>query len=564
MCLLSTAQIPDWQWAKTLAGGRDDYGRSIDCDGKSNVVMVGDFLSDSIASNGTYFQNINPIGGIVNQYTLSDVFVSKYDSSGNVLWTESFGSDSMDIASGVTIDQADNIIVVGKFNGTAMHIGNIVLPRAVGSINYDAFVFKLDPNGNVVWAKSIGANGIDAGITVTTDENNDIYVGGMFTSANLNFGTSTYSSLGYDDIFISKYTSTGTPVWTQVFGSTENETVVDICADKNGYVYFTGEYRSSNLTIGTLLTGNLDSAPTTEVYVSKMDLNGNVIWSKTANSMAPEYVEGINVDSHKNVLITGRFSDYYFYIDGNAFQGDHILNPNCIGGSGYYLIKFDSVGTFQWFQTFENSNEETGLSVTTDKDDNIYVSAFARGTFIIIDTITVSNITNGVNLLLKYDTDGHIIWQKTFGDADHSGYGETDMDIDLSNQNILYLGGTFFKQNFVMDNVIAANTTSFTTEPLIAKLGDLGNTSVGIQHTASIHGFNFYPNPASDLLTIQAGDEHNTYNIDLINAQGQSVRTMKNHKGNRSLSLENIAAGVYFLKLSSDDWVESVRVVVTK
>ena len=81
-CFKSDAQIPNWEWAKTIEGWKDDNGRSIACDSKSNVVMVGDFLSDSIASGAQYFPNVNPTGGIINQYSLSDIFVSKYDSGG--------------------------------------------------------------------------------------------------------------------------------------------------------------------------------------------------------------------------------------------------------------------------------------------------------------------------------------------------------------------------------------------------------------------------------------------------------------------------------------------------
>jgi hypothetical protein len=156
--------------------------------------MVGDFLRDSIASGAQYFPNVNPTGGIINQYSLSDIFVSKYDSSGNIVWTKSFGGDSMDVASGVAIDQADNIIVTGKFNGATMVIGSIVLTKPIGQVTSDAFIFKLDPNGNVLWAKNIGGTSLEEGKAVTTDEYDNIYLAGLFWGANVNFGVNTFSS----------------------------------------------------------------------------------------------------------------------------------------------------------------------------------------------------------------------------------------------------------------------------------------------------------------------------------------------------------------------------------
>ena len=560
--LISEAQIPNWQWAQTIGGAKDDNGRSVATDSRSNVVLVGDFLSDSISCGGQYFQNVNPSGGIINQYMLSDVFVSKYDSVGNILWTKTFGGDSTDIAACVTIDEADNIIVVGKFNGPTMVVGSIVLTKPPTQGAFDAFIFKLDPNGNVLWAKSFGGSSPDEGRTVTTDENNNIYMGGIFWSANVNFGANTFSSVGDDDIYITKYSSTGTAIWTKVFGSSLSETVNDICADKQGYIYFTGEYRESNLTIGTLLPANFDGSPTTEVYVSKMDINGNVIWTNTANCQSPDYVRGVAVDLQKNVLITGRFADFYLDIDGYVFPGDQISNPNCTSGSGFFLIKFDSVGTFQWFQTISISKEEVGLSVKTDKQDNIFVSAFGHGDTLLIDTITKYNLPNSATLLLKYDPNGHIIWQKSFGEADHVGYGDTEADIDISKQGILFLGGTFFKQTYTMDGVTASNSTIYTTEPFVAKLESLNNPSVGIQDFYIEHEYLLYPNPTQDKVTLELNDEHSVNNLTLLNAQGQFVKEWKNQKGNISLSLEEIQSGIYFLKISNSVSVEMARVVV--
>ena len=561
-CLIGEAQIPNWEWAKTLAGSKDDNGRSIACDSKSNVVMVGDFLSDSISSGSQYFPNVNPTGGIINQYTMSDIFVSKYDSSGNILWTKSFGGDSMDIAAGVAIDQADNIIVVGKFNGDSMNIGSIVLRNPIGPVRSDAFIFKLDPYGNVLWAKNIGGTSIDEGKAVTTDEFDNIYIAGLFWSANVNFGANTYSSVGAEDIFISKYSSTGTAIWAKAFGSSINESVVDICADKQGHVYFTGEYRESSLIIGSMLTSNADSSPTTEVYVSKMDLNGNISWTKTANCIGSDYVKGVCVDQQQNVLITGRFSDFYIDIDGNVFPGDQIHNPFCTNGSGFFLIKFDSLGVFQWFQTISISIEEVGLSVRTDKDDNIFVAAFGKGDSLLIDTMMVYNIPISATLLLKYDPNGHIIWQKTFGEGDHQGYGDTETDIDISKQGLLYLGSTFFKQNYIMDGLTSVNTNLYTTEPIIAKLGPMANQSVGIQQTNSNHTFNLYPNPTRDKLNIQLNIQQESYTIRLLNIQGRLVKEWKNQNGTVSLSLGDIVEGIYFLELSNSSLFESSRIIV--
>lgn len=562
---LTFSQIPNWQWSKTMSGLKDDYAKSIACDSKGNVVMIGDFISDSIITGSIHLQNVHPNGGVLNQYKLSDIFVSKHDSLGNVLWAKSFGSDSSDFVFSVAVDNEDNIIVVGKFYGDTLKIGNIYLPKPLGQYTTDAFIFKLNPNGNVLWAKSIGGSTIEEGKAVTTDEQNNIYMAGMFWSANVNFGANTFSSNGYDDIFITKYTSTGTAIWTKTFGSSTNESVVDICSDKKGHIYFTGEYRSSNLTIGTLLTANLDSSPTTEVYVSKMDISGNIIWTKTANCSGADYVKGIAVDKQKNVLITGRFAEYYMNIGSYVFAGDHITNPNCTNGAGLFLIKFDSLGTFKWFQTISISYSEVGLSVKSDKDDNIYVAAFGKGDTLLIDNMMVYSIPNGAMLLLKYDPNGHIIWQKTFGTGDHSGYLDTETDIDISNQGSLYLGSSFMKPTYTMDTIISTNTNNFLVfEPIIAKLGVIVKQSLGTQDNFEEQTVSIFPNPTSDKLYIQSFNDQVFYNLILRNIQGQKIKEWNQLKGNTSLNINEIPAGIYIIEYSNKNWVKTNRILVSK
>lgn len=560
---LSFSQIPSWQWAKTIGGMKDDYCRSIACDSKSNVVMVGDFLSDSITSGSIHVQNIHPLGGILNQYSLSDIFVNKYDSSGNILWSKSFGGDSSDIVSSVTIDLADNIIVVGKFNGHTLHIGNVTLTKPLGQTAPDAFVFKLDPNGNVLWAKNTSGSSVEEGKAVTTDEDNNIYMAGQFWGSNVNFGANIFSSVGNDDIFITKYSSNGTALWTKTYGSVLSESVMDICADKKGHIYFTGEYRSSNLTIGTLLPPNIDSSPSTEIYVAKMDLNGNIVWNQTANSISGDYVYGICTDKQKNVIITGSFSEYYLHIDSNVFAGDHITNPNCTSGTGLFVIKFDSLGLFKWYQTISISFDEVGLSVKTDKDDNIYVAAFARGDSLLIDTMMLYGLTNSASLLLKYDPNGHIIWYKKFGDGDHVGTENVGMDIDISSQGSLYMGSSFMKPTYTIDNLNCNNTNnSLVFEPLIAKLGSFSNQSLGTKDHVDEYTCSIYPNPTSGNMHVLVNDHNLSYNINIYNIQGQTIKKLNRQKGHVTIEVHDIPSGIYFIELSNQQWSKTSRVLV--
>ncbi|HPI54641.1 MAG TPA: T9SS type A sorting domain-containing protein, partial [Chitinophagaceae bacterium] len=343
------------------------------------------------------------------------------------------------------------------------------------------------------------------------------------------------------------------------------ESVMNICADKKGHIYFTGEYRSSNLTIGTLLPPNIDSSPSTEIYVAKMDLNGNIVWNQTANSISGDYVYGICTDKQKNVLITGSFSEYYLHIDSSVFAGDHITNPNCTSGTGLFLIKFDSLGLFKWYQTISIAFDEVGLSVKTDKEDNIYVAAFARGDSLLIDTIMLYGLTNSASLLLKYNPNGHIIWHKKFGVGDHVGLENVAMDIDISNQGSLYMGSSFMKPTYTLDSINCTNTnTNMVFDPFIAKLGSLPNQSLGVEQVLDEHSFRIYPNPSSGNIHVLVNDNDISYNINIRNMQGQIIKSLSRLKGSVFIQLNDMPSGIYFIELSNQHWTKTSRVLIGK
>ena len=560
----ANAQIPNWQWAKSINGNRDDYGMSIATDNNSNVVMVGYFQSDSITNGNTSLHNSEPWNSIF-QPVVSDIFVSKYDSSGNVLWTKTFAGDSNEVANAVAIDKDNNIIVVGKFSGDSLQVGSTWLTKPSTQVSTDAFIFKLDPNGNAIWAKSIGSTGTEEGKVVCTDEKNNIYMGGTFwSSAMVNFGVNSFSSIGEDDIFITKYTSSGTPVWTKVYGSTISENISDICSDNTGHIYFTGEYRSSNLTIGSLLPANFESAPTTEIYLAKMDESGNIIWNNTANCIGADYVNGIAVNKNKNVMITGRFAEYYLVIDGDTLIGDHSNNPGCINGAGFYLIQFDSNGVYKWVQTIKKNNGEVGLSVATDKDDNILVSAWAIGDTLAIDSITIYNLPTSALLLLKYNTSGHILWQKTFGIGDHQGWENTKADIVISKANILYLGSSFMKPSISLDALTLTNPASLPNiEPYLAKLG-VSNNTLAINEIANNLNCIIYPVPTTNYINVEMQDKLENYHIYLYNSQGQIFFELKNQKGSSSIDLSFATNGIYYLAIQSSKGNKIQKVIINR
>ncbi|MBI4646145.1 MAG: T9SS type A sorting domain-containing protein [Bacteroidia bacterium] len=129
---LGSCYAQDWLWAKSAGGSSNDYCESITTDVNNNVIVTGSFYSSTITF-GTYT--------LTNASTdNSDIFIVKYDLSGNVLWAKSAGGGSSDDGSSITTDANNNVIVTGSFGSSTITFSSDTLTNAG---NYDIFVAKL-------------------------------------------------------------------------------------------------------------------------------------------------------------------------------------------------------------------------------------------------------------------------------------------------------------------------------------------------------------------------------------------------------------------------------------
>jgi hypothetical protein len=124
-------------------------------------------------------------------------FVNKYDPSGNLQWTQTIASDDSDYAAKIKIDAQGSIYVVGYTRGTlgAMSYGDV-----------DAFVSKLSPAGRILWTTQLGTDALDGGSGIAVDDNANVYIAGL-TDGSLG---APYSGL-YNDAFVAKLTPNSVP-----------------------------------------------------------------------------------------------------------------------------------------------------------------------------------------------------------------------------------------------------------------------------------------------------------------------------------------------------------------
>lgn len=156
-------QVPTWTYGISFGGTDLDLLQDMCIDRSNNIIMVGPFYSTDL--------QIGPF--TLSSNGIDDIFVSKFDNSGNVIWAKSFGGNGYDAVMAVASDDSDNIYITGSFDSDSIQFDGSELFKT-GITNM--FIVKLDENGNVLWAKQ-SYNSITCGaICLTINHSGDLFL----------------------------------------------------------------------------------------------------------------------------------------------------------------------------------------------------------------------------------------------------------------------------------------------------------------------------------------------------------------------------------------------------
>jgi hypothetical protein len=346
-------------WAKSAGIGGSasggDLGLSLSNDIYGNIYLSGIYKSSSITFGGNTL--VNPTGGG------PAAFIVRYDSLGNVHWAKSIsGSIGADGWSSKA-DNLGNVYLTGDFSSPTISFGTYTLTNASSTSN-DYFIVKYDSLGVVKWAKRAGGGSGEQGKSVAADKNGNVYVTGSFSSPSILFGTTTLirnPSVG-SDIFIVKYDSDGTVIWAKSAGGNDMDYPNSILVDNKNEIYLTGGFRSSTISFDGYVLSNSGSG---NIFISKYDALGNVVWAKTAvNGGGSGY--SLCQDASGSIFIGGSFVSPSITFDSTT------INVPVGSYDPMFILKVDPTGNIlcNWALT-SGGDDQNGLSA--DGNDNVYV-----------------------------------------------------------------------------------------------------------------------------------------------------------------------------------------------
>ncbi|MBD2448797.1 MFS transporter [Nostoc sp. FACHB-152] len=354
-------------WGKQFGSSGSDNVYAIATDNNNNFYLAGE-------TGSSWFSP--------KQSEAADFWVAKYDSNGNLLWGKQFGTSLtggyLNAAWGLDLDPAGNIYLSGLALKVNQNREIFDFPA-----EDDAWVIKLDSNGNQQWFTQIDTPFFNECYDLAVDKDGNSYFVG-WTQGLVKESDPSRSLLKYD-AWVTKVNTAGQIQWIQQLGSKNEglEFAWAVDTDSQGNVYVTGWTTSD---IGTIISKKTQGR---DIWLVKLSPdNGTQLWAKQFGSVGDDgmILSDMDIDAQDNIYLIGHTND-------KLGKGDKDANYNA------WLAKFDTQGNNKWIQQFGSKNNlDYPSGVTADNSGKVYVTGFTDS---VLGSITTGVDTSAVDAWLS-------------------------------------------------------------------------------------------------------------------------------------------------------------------
>jgi hypothetical protein len=585
------SQAPNFIWAKNLSGNQDEHARQMVVDAIGNVYCIGTFESivdfdpspaiTNFASNGLsdifllkldssghliwvkaigstgydaaisigfannseliisgYFSatvDLDPGPGVSNHTSLGgwDYFVSKFDTSGNFIWTYTVGSAG-------TENTLDAIILGQSIYVCGIYGGN-------------GFLTKLNQSGTQLWTKSLSGNGGSSIVSIDADADGNLYSFGEFGgTTDFDFGNLAYPltvpTIAGHLNFILKTDTNGVFKWVKTFGKSDSyQRAYAHKVNNQGDIFVTGFFSDSiDADMGNAVH-MLYSNGGQDAYVIRYDSSGAYQWSASYGAANYDMGYSINLDQNNDVYVCGMF---LHTVDFDPGIGTYNLS-SLAQSNNMYVLKLAYNGNFVWAKAIRSQSTVWPFNIQNDNIGNVYISGYYTG------STDFDPDPNGTYNLSSTGTDAFI-----------EKLGQCNIQAVITNNlgNLTANAATTYQW-------LRCGDSSFTLIPGATNQIYVPGVSGGYAVVVSINGcidtsdcFNYtapnginiikegkysiVPNPATGLVEISTND-FDIQQINIFNQIGQKLQVLIYESNKRQVTFDvgSIPKGVYFLQL---------------
>ncbi|CAN1544865.1 Secretion system C-terminal sorting domain [Flavobacteriaceae bacterium] len=477
-------------WGKTITGGLTKTISAMNADSNGNMYVTGTY------SGTVDFDPSANAAELIADTTLTNLFIAKYDTNGNFQWVKTI-SGNISTPTEIVFDAIGNFYFKGDYYTDVFDIdpspSNSIYLTPTGAP--DTYFVKFNPQGNLIWAKSI--NGLDS--------NSFSYSGNIVVKGN--------------------------------------------------YLYLTGQmngtyaFDSSNSTINNLTTTSPDG------FLAKYDLNGNYISASVLQDIdgaaSSSSYSSFTVDSNDNVYLTTDFVGTYD-LDPSPNSANYVTSDS----NGLYAIsKISANGSLAWVNIIPRNNYNFfSPKISVNSNNQLVVLANFGGALdfdssandFIVTASTNQNTESNTNIVLaKYNTTNGSFVAANKIDGQYEGYIESA--VFDNNNDILMSGSLLGTADFDFSSSVQnlTSTSLVYSDFFYAKYNDV-NLAIA-ENTVENNSLVLYPNPVSDILHIHH-NELSTFEVKVLDITGKILDNSQftNDKG---IDVSSYPQGIYFVEV---------------
>ncbi len=536
MSLTSTAQ-----WAVQTENDGDILnlatGKAIASDNNGNVYVLGDFENTLNIAGQTY----TAVEG-------RDLFLAKYNGSGNFQWVNTIKSAGKDVAEDLHVTSGGTIYMTATFNDSIQFGNNWLQSKG----RRQMCLAKYDASGNLQWATQNGvptqASGRADPAGIGMDNQGDIYVGGYYLN-DIVFGTDTLDSQKDGSVFVVKYSQTGNPLWSSSSGrdplpssSSEVIRVQDFEVNGSGQCYVTGYYKSSFL-FGTDSLFNVQQN-NKNPFLAHFNQSGQFQWAIQGRED--------NKDAFGNRVAIDA--------NGNAYCGSSYKSQISWGGKsvsrsrndpGMCLTKVSSNGSVEWVRDVENgalNHAELYPQVYAKSNGDVYVYSDY------FSLLSDYNFGNGVTLgsdqiggfIAKYSSGGNAQSAFVINSSSMNAY-----DLQLNNSDQILMTGEFLNSvsfsfatlsNGGAGNMFAVQTAQYPPQSYTS-IGDQPNDKATLASQRISSGYH---------LSLEEPKNRSQATLRLYNLKGEIVH-QEQFLEETEVNMTTLASGIYLAEVITEE-----------
>ena len=366
------------QWVRSVLVTFDDaltYGIAIDAE-------------DRVYITGSYNGNADFGNGItLGSYTGDDIFLARYDVSGNCLWARRAGSSSNDEARGVAVSSSGDVFITGSVGGSTVRFDPVLITN---NNQRQIFVARYDSTGTVQWAKigtGLGQSKSARAISVANDR--------LFITGQLSFSISEFDGLPISTTsnsgkaYVLACDLDGNAIWANSYGSGDHEGM-GISADTLGNVFMVGRmWGSMFLPDDTLVSVSSND----DFMILKFDVEGNYQWGRSTGSAQRDLSWSTATDGHGNAYVAVQF------LATVDFFGTSLSST---GGEDIAILKMDGDGEVVWAKKAGGFQRDVPLCIHRQAaaPHQLYFGGYYWG-IVTYGSSTIDDVANGDAMMVS-------------------------------------------------------------------------------------------------------------------------------------------------------------------